>query len=66
MKKTKGHKRRHNPPQQHGLLQANKDIQREIRDKWASRRPKTDADAERIRLAEMKRARKAMRHVPQG
>lgn len=66
MKKTKGHRRRHNPPKQHGLLQANKDIQREIRDKWASFRKPTEHDEERLRLAEMKRARKAAKHVPQG
>lgn len=56
---------RKNPPKQHGLLQANKDIQREIRDKWAGFRKPTEADNERIRLAEMKRARKAAKHVPQ-
>lgn len=64
--KRSNFRRRRNGPDNSAALQADKDIQAEIRKKWASHRKPTDADKERIRLAEMKRARKAARHVPQG
>lgn len=62
MKKTKGSfRRRKNPPDNSAVLQADKDIQAEIRKKWRSMRKPTEADAERLRLAERKRELKAER-----
>lgn len=65
MTKRSNFRSRKNPPDNSAVLQANKDIQAEIRKKWASHRKPTEADKERLRLAEMKRARKAAKHVPQ-